>query len=224
MSSTFSPLESTTGLLPSLYPLADPPTTPSLTSSQLSFYGAPARVEEVSTDPRNNDRSTVDTLRIMAQLSHASTRDPILIDITHQLVDRLPDPQDQLRAIFGWIKQHLELVEDEVMLAEIWGKPPDNELLISPSVIARMEHAKGDCDDFSMLAASMLMIAGFPVWFAVVADGSDVGGDTTKLTHVYVETVRDLGTFELVPFDASYGSYVGWEYQDYTRKERVFVG
>jgi hypothetical protein len=84
---------------------------------------------------------------------------------------------------------------------------PIVEILIRPRDMYTMQYARmGDCDDFSMYVAALLLALGIPCNFVTIA------GDESAphiFTHVYVAAYPVEG--ERIVVDASHGSYCGWE-------------
>ena len=94
--------------------------------------------------------------------------------------------RDQACAIFHWVRGNIRFVEDEQLLYEELGVHPqelDKELLLVPPVLLRMPEPRGDCDDFSLLIASMALAAGIrPYWVTVAVDAAE----PQRFSHIYV--------------------------------------
>ena len=86
------------------------------------------------------------------------------------------------------------------------GKPVI-EILIRPRDMAVLTPgvSVGDCDDYSMYAASLLTALGIPCSFVTVAADPR---NPFAFTHVYVAAYPNG---QRVPVDASHGKYCGWE-------------
>lgn len=118
------------------------------------------------------------------------------------------------RQVFWWVKNHIRLQEDEqTLLQDLGYKDLGNgkELLFSPVylVMQPQGQAVGDCDDFSTLAATLLIRLGIPranVFFVTVAADGNFPED---FTHVFVR-VR-LMSGQLMTMDCSHGAYPGWQ-------------
>jgi len=109
------------------------------------------------------------------------------------------------------VKGAMSFVNDE-RISEVFADParevPIIEVLIRPADLAGGGVAErlGDCDDYSMWLASILVAAGVRCSFVVMAgDGRDAG----RYSHVYVAAYPDGGG--RIALDASHGSYAGWE-------------
>jgi transglutaminase-like putative cysteine protease len=109
------------------------------------------------------------------------------------------------------VKGAMSFVRDE-RLSESFADParevPVIEVLIRPVDLAGTGVAQrlGDCDDYSMWLASILVAAGVRCSFVVMAgDGRDAG----RYSHVYVAAYPEGGG--RTALDASHGAYAGWE-------------
>jgi transglutaminase-like putative cysteine protease len=112
------------------------------------------------------------TLRAMKRLVDYSRADYELIRFARQLVHYLPEKawEAQARAIFYFVRDRIRYVLDPVGI----------ETISSPDETLKVRH--GDCDDKSVLAASLLLAIGHPARFLAVAfDGG-------PFSHVLVET------------------------------------
>lgn len=85
------------------------------------------------------------------------------------------------------------------------------ELLITPQVLLSMPQPTGDCDDYSMLLASLMVCAQIPCCYtAIAADGHQ----PNRFSHVYCSAWLD-GQWQAM--DPSYGSVIGWEHTGYRK-------
>src|SRR4051812_20669305 len=127
------------------------------------MWGLPVILDRVPTDPINTDTSTQDTIQRMIGLAKAASLSPAIASVVDSCLASLPphpSTKDLTRSLFLWIKGHVEFVEDEDILREIGQVDMFQELLIAPTVLITMPHPQGDCDDFSMLGAALLLAAG----------------------------------------------------------------
>lgn len=173
------------------------------------------------TNPYDTDISTADTIVQMSKYARTYCHDPLVIGATQDALQYgYSDQRDIATAIFYWIRTHIAFVEDEELMYNELGIPYqdlDKELLITPPVLLSMRYPMGDCDDFSILGASMLLACGIQPYFITVAAAAD---EPSKFSHVYVcaylsdeDTLvcMDAGNrFENIP--------VGWEPQNIYRK------
>ena len=190
----------------------------------MSFWGQPVSLSVSQTNPFDNDSSTVETIHQMIAIAKVSSQTPLIASIVDSCIRSLhnsnPQKRDLVRAIFWWIKSHVRFCEDEKTLGEQLGYSDVNqELLIPPVTLLNMPQPMGDCDDFSMLVASLMLAAKVPVWFVTVAvDPSE----PFKWSHVYcMVNINEVMT----PLDASHGKNVGWETQrEVYRRQEWYVG
>lgn len=123
-----------------------------------------------------------------------------------------------LQLIFQWVKRRIAFRTDARNAAAIAPAPPEPwtaELLIRPVDLLRMSPATGDCDDFSMLTAAMLLRAGFGAAFVTIAADPE---HPDAWSHVYALAI-DPTTGEQIAMDTSHGSAPGWEYPEHTRRK-----
>lgn len=173
----------------------------------------PFTVSSIATEPNNPDIQTADTIQRMRQIVKESISSPIVISATHQALGL---DQHPVNAIYQFIKQNVTFSEDHEVVKRLFGQsqvtPFGEDLLITPQALIS-QIKQGDCDDFSMLAASMLAVAGIQSKFVTIAADNSL---PDVFSHVYVIANDGRGW---IPFDASHGKYLGWEYQNATRKQ-----
>lgn len=154
-----------------------------------TVWGHPVRVQSQRTDPHNTDVSTAATIRILRRLAHQYAADPAVQMANAEAMRALNPGASQRQmatAIFYFLRGTVRFVEDESLLYEELGVEPENldkELLIVPPVLLRMPVPMGDCDDFSLLAASMAIACGIQPYYVTVAADA---GEPRKFSHIYV--------------------------------------
>lgn len=129
-----------------------------------------------SRDPAEQTRQTIE---LMSHEVRAAVSNPDVRRATAEALRGLSPhspASHRASAIFWWVKSHLHLVAD----------PPEDEMLIAPGLLLAMSQPAGDCDDFSMLTAAMLEVAGVPWEFVTIA--ADVS-DPSRDSHVYVNAL-----------------------------------
>jgi transglutaminase-like putative cysteine protease len=141
------------------------------------------------------------TLRLMRLIVRYCKRDPLVRDLALRLVRPLPqrDYLAEVRALHAWVRDHIRYVKDV----------SDIETL--HTVRRLLKQGQGDCDDKSVLLATLLESIGHKTRFAVIGLGS-------QFSHVLLETRvgaswLPLETTERVP--------MGW-YPDHVRKRAVY--
>jgi transglutaminase-like putative cysteine protease len=186
--------------------------------------GIPAySIRRTATNPHDNFTSTADTIDQMIVLVQENVNSPYIQSALQSIKGNLgrqtrpgvtPTTLDLARAIWWYVKSKIRFVTDEETLIRVLQLYPDynslgtgKELLLSPSFVLQMKDPIGDCDDFSMLIATLLIAAGVQgVYFCTVAGDRN---DPDAFTHVYVNVELYNGT--MFPLDASHGNYPGWE-------------
>lgn len=123
---------------------------------------------------------------------------------------------DVVADIYDYTHGALQFVRDEETAAPI--QPgydlPIVETLVRPRDMAIMGRPQGDCDDFTMYAAALLMSQGVPVSFVTVkADPRE----PDNFSHVYLAAYPQFGPWagQRVALDLSHGLYPGWETPSY---------
>ncbi len=116
--------------------------------------------------------------------------------------------------VFHYIKDRVQFAEDVHTAGPVASLTGAQiiETLIRPRDLSRMTklggRQRGDCDDFSMYGASMLVGAGAPtqsVKFVTVAADADAPRQFSHVYNaIYLNGVR-------IPLDISHGPYPGWE-------------
>lgn len=171
---------------------------------------SPAAID-VTIDPAagNANASTAQTIARMSQLIQKAQSAPKVLQSARAAIAELPMGADRRQicaAVFNWIRRHVRFVQDEELLAAELGHPDAAELLIAPWVLVAMDDPRGDCDDFSMLCASMLEVLSVPCQLVTIAADPQ---DPSRWSHVYVYARLENGGY--LSMDTSHGSEPGWE-------------
>ena len=129
-----------------------------------------------------------------------------------------PPDTDPIEGIFQYVKRLIRFQSDERTaepleshLAQIGlGDYPVIEVLIRPRdmVTWRSDTGTGqvgDCDDYAMLTAALLIALGIDAHFVTVAADPRQPG---MYSHVYVAAYQQG---KRIPLDTSHGEYAGWE-------------
>lgn len=170
-------------------------------------FSSDVSIDIRSTDPNNSDKSVSDTIGMMGVHANNATASPQIANALTQARINEKDSEDSIISkVFSFIKRKVKFVEDESQLSYLFSIPNSKELLITPPVLLTMNNPRGDCDDFSMLACSMLMACGIKCDFKTIAADENL---PEQFTHVYCQVTTSDG--RKIPFDASHGKEVGWE-------------
>jgi len=147
---------------------------------------------------------TAQTIERMAELAGAASTTSAVRQMALQAAAGFSSQASQAGGIWKWIRARVHFQTDEQTARPIAADPENTEVLIPPEHLLRMARPAGDCDDFSMLAAAMLMSLGIPSSFRTVA--ADPSSD--RYSHVYVVAHTAEGR---LPLDCSHGPFPGWE-------------
>lgn len=170
-----------------------------------SFPPVPISIQRVSA-PTDSDSQTADTVGKMSAVVAQSVHHPLVQRAAREALAYARTPEEKAASIFAWVKGHVRFRND----------PQQDELLIEPPLLLSMSAPAGDCDDFSMLTASLLQIAGVPWEFVTVAADPS---DPSRFSHIYLRAavqnpINPVGN-EGTAMDTSHGQFVGWEAQDH---------
>lgn len=188
-----------------------------------SAFGRPVWVRHTPTNRWNSDVSTAATVQILRKLAREYAHDPTVQAANAQALSALgmgASERDLACAIFYWVRSNVRFVEDEQLLYGVLGVQPaelDKELLIVPPVLLNMPEPMGDCDDFSLLTASMLLAVGIQAYFVTVAADAT---DPQKFSHIYVcARLADEGSHLCLDTGNKFPAIPpGWESSKVTRK------
>jgi len=113
------------------------------------------------------------------------------------------DPAALAWACFFFAKHKIKFVVDEAPMFRL-NEPGQQDLLISPAVLVRMDQPQEDCDGFTMLICAMLRALGVAYVIVTIACSPD---DPSRWSHVFPVALCPGGAIAL---DASHGSGPGW--------------
>jgi hypothetical protein len=176
----------------------------------LGYWGVPIRIADRGTNPYDNAISTKDTVYQMIALARRAANYPLVTSAVDSCLRKLHNKSNKLalcRAIFWFVKGRVKFrLDEDVVYNELGKQDWNQELLIDPGLLLSMPNPQGDCDDFSLLCASMLCAAHIKCGFVTIAADSS---EPQRFSHIYV--VAYLGSGQRFPLDCSHGSLPGWE-------------
>ena len=174
----------------------------------------------VSDDP---DQQVEEVIGMMRGYVEQDYRAPEVAEQAHQAMARAGGA-DPVEAVFHHIKGQLSFLRDETAALPMQPNHdiPIVEVLIRPIDMATMCASgqcrrAGDCDDYTMYAAALLMNLGVDVSFITLAADA---ADPTRYSHVYLAAYPDGRGGRRVAVDVSHGPYAGWEAPDQWGKRR----
>jgi hypothetical protein len=145
----------------------------------------------------SGDAGVEQTINEMRTLVDEALRDPSIIRLATDIVRSVPafDDYAEGEALYNWVRSNIRFTKD----------PVNKEKLYPPAELLKIR--AGDCDDISMLLASLLMAVGYPARLMTVAATPD---SPEQFSHVYVEGEVPAGSGQWVPMDpARYDSQFG---------------
>lgn len=168
-----------------------------------------ATIAEYPTNPFSTEVSTAHTLQVMKSLTLKDSSSPLILSIAASLAAPCLTISHYAGAVWFYVHGALRFVRHEDLVSEVilpeHFVPLDSQLLIPPTAVLRMPTPAGDCAIFSMLTAALMIAAGIPACFRVVAANEE---DQHTWGHVYVVVETEKGIEVL---DTSHGKYPGWE-------------
>lgn len=176
----------------------------------------------------NPDGQVGQTLGVMQDRVNQDSKDPAFIQRAVNLGLKGATDWDTCQRVWEHAKRNIKFQRDEVTGAGIGGYPQEEvvEVIIRPVDMARyVDQGKGtgDCDDFSMYVAALLLALNVPCKFVTCAADHR---DPSQFSHVYVAAYPADSTLQRtrLPIDASHGEYCGWEVKGYGRMAEWGVG
>lgn len=152
------------------------------------------------------DQGTRATLAMMRDLAVEGSKDPIVrqaaIGIVQRSGAREHDPESQLGALFGFVRDRITFIGDVAGV----------ETLQSPRYTLQV--AAGDCDDRATLLAGLARSIGIPaeLKFRVIAANP---GNPGRFTHVYM--VARIGGRDIAMDPTYHSNALGYEYRGASR-------
>lgn len=145
------------------------------------------------------------TLAIMQRLTRDGRKDPGVIALTEQIVKDCPanDTKCEVGKLFYWVKSKIRYMRDVREVEKI--NTAERTLRVGT----------GDCDDMSVLLASLLEAAGNKTRFRVVGFASG------EYEHVFVQVRLGAGWLSLDPTVKQ--ATLGWAPPNITRRMQAHV-
>lgn len=157
--------------------------------------------------PPGDDEATAITIAHMAHYAKQDSLSPIVRRAAAEAAATAQgnSAADIAEAVFRWIQRRIRFQVDQATARPVSQDAENTEVLIRPVDLLTMPRPAGDCDDFSMLCASMLRALGIETSFKTVA--ADPAAPHLY-SHVYVIAHTSEGAIAL---DTSHGDRPGWE-------------
>jgi Transglutaminase-like superfamily. len=168
------------------------------------------------------DEQVEATIEMMARYVR---EDASSIEVQQAAREASQSEADPIEGVFQYVKRLIRFQSDEHTAQPLeshlvkigLGDYPVIEVLIRPRDMLSWQkdtgtRQVGDCDDFAMLTAALLIALGIDASFVTVAaDPRQPNADS----HVYVAAYQQGNR---IPLDTSHGEYPGWEVQYVTRR------
>jgi hypothetical protein len=173
------------------------------------------RLDMVSDEP---DAQVAEVIGLMRTYALADAQAPVIQETLRQIILADGDP---ITGIFRHVQGRMAFVSDEETAAPL--QPacdhPIVEVLVRPVDIATPQGVQhGDCDDYTMYGAALLLAARIPCSFVTVAADPNA---PDIFSHVYLAAYPTTGPYagQRVPLDLSHGPRVGWETEHQYRRQ-----
>ena len=177
------------------------------TSMRQSSGGAPPIQIDRVPAADDTDTATAQTVQMMCDYIRKAASDPLVQACAKYAWQKFgmgsPDPAMKAWGCFWWMKHCIKFRNDEATMFRI-GERNQQDFLLSPSVLFRMDKPAEDCDGFTMGEAVLLVCLGVPVVIATVAADPD---DRNRWSHVFPVSIING---RALPLDASHGIGPGW--------------
>jgi len=170
-------------------------------------------------DPDEQVETTIDMMAKYVREDASS------IEVQQAATEAVPPGTDPIEGIFQYVKRLIRFQSDERTAEPLeshlaqagMGAYPVIEVLIRPRdmVTWRSDTGTGqvgDCDDYAMLTATLLLAKGIDASFVTVAADPRQPGN---YSHVYVAAFQQGNR---IPMDTSHGEYPGWEVSDHVTR------
>lgn len=169
-------------------------------------FGATVRYARIA-QPSGDEEATAQTVALMSYFARADSHAEIVRRAALEATQGSRTPRDSAALIWRWIKARVQYDLDSRPAAPLEGVDAESaEVLIRPVDLLAMPAPAGDCDDFSMLCAAMLLAVGIEPQFKTIAAEADA---PQLYSHVFV--VAFLPGGQTISLDCSHGPVAGWE-------------
>lgn len=164
--------------------------------------------ERIPSSLSDSDLSTKQTVKRMCELIGEAQADPLLQEIaSHTNGGWANGLAHQIGWDVFWFSKHkVRFVVDEAAVLVLFNERDQVDFLISPSVLMRMKTPAGDCDDFTMLACTLLSLNAVPWELVTIACDPEEPG---RWSHIYLRIILEDGRRQVI--DPTNGPYPGWE-------------
>lgn len=158
--------------------------------------------------PEDSAGQVEETIKLMREYVRADVKSPQIQRDLAELKPLVATGVSPEQAVWQFVHGRVRFHQDESRGSEVALDPRFSlvEVLTRPADLSVMRDSTGDCDDFAMYTACLLMGLGRRVSFVTVAGDPR---EPERDSHVYVASYDMAGN--RVPVDASHGPRAGWE-------------
>jgi transglutaminase superfamily protein len=140
--------------------------------------------------------ATRETLKIMRELTMGGVHDPAMRRHALSIVEHIPGKawRWEIKCVFNWVRRNITYRLDATEAEQIC------------TAKITMRNRQGDCDDMSIVLATLLMCIGHPCRFAALGFGEPGDGE---FSHVLVQTLA-AGEAPWISLDPTEPNRMGW--------------
>lgn len=153
-----------------------------------------------------DEAGTEQTINLMRRLASDDALTPQIQAAAAIATHGARTEREAAQGIFNYMKARVRFRDDATAARPLSGvlEPEDAEILIRPVDLLQMERPQGDCDDFAMSTAALLIAAGIrPQFVTIAADPA-----SANYSHVFTRAHLPGGP---IAMDTSHGRYMGWQ-------------
>lgn len=137
----------------------------------------------------SGDEAIYNTLEHMKRLAIRDSSNPIILEIASKIKKECGNNKEcQAEKAFDWVYENIKYEYDDVLIGKFQNKyltqkieNKEAEEFVTAPIYLVTKTKTGDCDDMSVLLASIYIALGLPVNFKVIAHRSQA------YSHVYCE-------------------------------------
>jgi hypothetical protein len=207
-----------------MVPLLDAPRAPRVSDQLAASWLRSARETGAGRVPSAPDSvgATAQTVEVMCSQIAASARDAEVRSLAAGAAARFrggpfympaaagdratSDPAALAGSCWWWAKHFIQFELHDKTIRRLLNEADQQQLLISPDVLVRMENRRGDCAIYTELICAFLSVLGVRWEIVTVAANPREPG---VFSHVYPRAVLPDGS--RLALDASHGKYPGWQ-------------
>jgi len=152
----------------------------------------------------SGDSAIYNTLEHMKRLAIRDSSNPIILDIAKSIKQKCGENKEcWAEKTFDYVYENIKYEYDDVLIGKFQQKyltekidKPDQEEFVTAPIYLVTKTKTGDCDDMSVLLASIYIALGMPVNFKVIAHKNN------SFSHVYTEVGLNIkGKWYWIPSD-----------------------